>query len=383
MKWINFLHFYQPANSDAYLIKEATEKSYLFLLDFLEKNPRVRFTVNITGCLILRWRDLGYGDLIKRFKRLAKKGQIELTGSVAYHCLMPLTPAEEVRAQIKENDRILRENFGRRIDIKGFFMPEMAYSEESARMVRGMGFEWLILDEFILPAREEGGVVYRERGGLEVVFRDRGLSRDFVPKALFEKVADREESVIITATDAELYGLRYNDNKGYLRRLAVDKNISTGLISDMIKNSGDVRDVSLKQGNWESTKKELADNKPYYSWYDPENEIHIKLWEMADLAYNTVNNYKNDPNYDWARWHLVRGFASCTFWWASGKDFSYIYGPVAWSPDEIERGVNELVRSVRSLESPNTKEAKMNIEELNILAKEMIWKKHWRDYWNK
>lgn len=58
MKWINFLHIYQLSNADSYIIEEATEESYKHIVETLENNRHYRITMNITGCLVLRWRDL-------------------------------------------------------------------------------------------------------------------------------------------------------------------------------------------------------------------------------------------------------------------------------------------------------------------------------------
>ena len=81
MKWINFLHIYQLSNTDGYAIKEATEESYLRIIKGLEEHPNVNFTFNITGCLINRWHELGYGDLIKRIKALVKRKELSLLRS--------------------------------------------------------------------------------------------------------------------------------------------------------------------------------------------------------------------------------------------------------------------------------------------------------------
>ena len=62
--WINFLHIYQPINTDAYIIKEATDKSYWRIINALNEHPKINFTLNISGCLLLRWEELGYKKLI-------------------------------------------------------------------------------------------------------------------------------------------------------------------------------------------------------------------------------------------------------------------------------------------------------------------------------
>ena len=129
MLWINFLHFYQPANVDKKKVIEATTLSYERIIRGLEENSHIKFTLNITGCLLLRWdEELKRIDLIRRIKRLVLKKQIELVSSAAYHPLLPLIDEKQVIEQIKENEIILRKYFGEKIPLKGFFLPEMAYS---------------------------------------------------------------------------------------------------------------------------------------------------------------------------------------------------------------------------------------------------------------
>ena len=108
----------------------------------------------------------------------------------------------------------------------------------------------------------------------------------------------------------------------------------------------------------------------------------MKLWELANTSYDLIEKHKNDQNYVWAYWHLVRGLASCTFWWASAKDFR-LFGPISWSPDEIERGSNELIRAIRALDSEDTRKDKIEAEKLYISIKHKVWNKHWSYYWKK
>ena len=113
-------------------------------------------------------------------------------------------------------------------------------------------------------------------------------------------------------------------------------------------------------------------------WQDKKNKIHRSLWELADLAQAVIKKYEKDSNYHWARWHLVRGLASCTFWWASGRDMSHNFGAPAWSPDEVDRGINELVRAIRSLHDQTSRTTKIKAEKMQVAIKRLIWEKHWR-----
>lgn len=387
MLWINFLHCYQPVNTDAHVIKEATEKSYTRIIRALEQNINIKFTININGSLFLRWEELGYDWLIKSIKNLVKQGRIELTGSVCYHPLMPLIAGEEIERQIIENEEILRRHFGKNFSPKGFFMPEMAYSKIAAKIIKKFNYEWIILDEIAHLGKINGhdfDKVYKDNAsGLKVVFRNRKLSSSFVPNTLKKLIKDGVDYPIITATDGELYGLRHIDHNAEFEKIIKTETLETETISNFVKSKKDLIDVDIVDCSWESSEEELKNNKPYILWFDKDKEIQQKLWELANLSYRTVNRHKNDDNYYWARWHLVRGLASCTFWWASEKDFSNVFGPYAWSPDEIERGTNEFIRAVRALEDISTRKVKMETEELYIEIKKQIWEKHWSYHWKR
>jgi len=383
MKWINFLHFYQPVNTDAHIIKEATEMSYKRVINALKKNPHIKFTININGSLLIRWKELNYFDLIKDVDELIKSGQIDLTGTACYHPLLPLIPEKEAKRQIKENEELLKKFFSN-YKPRGFFLPEMAYSKSIAKLVKEMGYEWIILDEIAHTGelnKTDTEKIYEIKNiGLKVIYRSRKYSSSFVPNTI-AKLLDSNE-VIISATDGELYGLRHIDHAKEFEQLLENKGLITKTISSYIKENKELIETDPLDCSWESDEEELKISRPYNLWDNPDNKIHKKLWDLAMLSYNTTQKFKNDDNYVWARWHMVRGFASCTFWWASDKDFSYIFGPHAWNPDEIERGVNEFIRSIRAIEDAASRYTKLKAEKLFIEIKQMIWEKHWTRWKN-
>ena len=388
LTWINFLHIYQPINTDAHTIKEATDKSYWRIARALIEHPEIKFTLNISGCLFLRWKELGYQKLIEIFKKLSEKKQIEFTGSVAYHPLLPLIPKNEVVKQINENEKILKKYFGKNFFSKGFFLPEMAYSSSVAKIIKKHGYEWIILDEIAFDEKKQDkklNNIYKDKAsGLKVIFRSKKLSNTYVPKTVKKLLTTNKQKTIITGTDGELYGLRYLDQTAEFEKILNNKNLITKTISEFINEKElkeKIKKIKIRACNWESTEKELKEKKPYASWINKKNKIQNKLWDLANFAYKTLEKNKDDKNYYWARWHLVRGFASCSFWWASAKDFSYNYGPYAWNPDEIERGVNELIRAIRTLNNIKTRKTKIKAEKIYIKIEQLIWQNHWNYYW--
>ena len=137
--------------------------------------------------------------------------------------------------------------------------------------------------------------------------------------------------------------------------------------------------IKINNSNWESTKQEIKNNQPYALWQG-QNKLHEALWCLADTAQNILDKNIKDKNYQWARWHFARGLASCTFWWASGRDFRKVFGPIAWNPDEVEKNINELARAIRSLQSPKTKNDKITFEKLQNQTKALLWQIHWKKF---
>ena len=378
LKWINFLHLYQPVNSDAYKIEEALNLSYRRIFQALEDNRNIKFTFNISGGLISRLADLKEGrKLITKINKLINRGQVELVGSAAYHALLPLISEAEVINQIKEQELIIKKHFPQ-AKLKGFFLPEMAFSSKVAKIIKAQSYQWLILDEISYAGKEK--INYQETyldsfSNLKIIFRSRRFSNSYIPETV--ETLLNNDMVLITASDGELYGLRHHDLNGSLERVLKNSKIETKLISDFIKNFKNPKKINLRSSNWESTIDQLKARKPFYLWYNKDNEIQMKLWKLAQLSEKMINKYPKDINHSWARWHFVRGLASCTFWWASAYDFKHNFGPKAWSPDEIERGVDEFIRAIRSLENSTTLREKRSSEELLILIKRLVWLEHW------
>ncbi|MFZ4632001.1 MAG: hypothetical protein ACOYL8_02185 [Patescibacteria group bacterium] len=388
MLWLNFLHLYQPANTEFYNIRKALDKSYWRLLRLAEEHTDLKMTFNISGCLLERLEEAKETAFLDRLKFLVKKGRIELTGSAYYHGFLPLLPDIEVGRQIKENAKILKRIFGKNFKPNGFFLPEMAYSPSIARIVKRLGYQWIILDEIsysgLLKNKPDIKNLYiDEASGLKVIFRNREISSAYPPDKILSLA--KEKLTLLTATDAELYGLRHEDPTGEMEKIVKLKEIKTLSISSYFKKLENKKAIKIKihSSSWESTESELKVRRPYALWEDKNNKIQTYLWRLAKLALSLELKYKKDKNYYWYRWHLARGLASCTFWWASARDFSKMFGPYAWSPDDIERGLEDLIRSVRSINDLKTKKNKLEAEKYYLRIKKLIWETHWKKHWQK
>ncbi len=391
MLWLNFLHFYQPANAEFYNIRKALDKSYWRLLRLLEEHPDIKMTFNVSGCLLERLLEAKEKAFLERLKFLVKKGRVELTGSAYYHGFLPLLPEEEIIRQIKANEKMLRQVFGKSFKASGFFLPEMAYAPAVAKIIKRLGYQWLILDEIAYSGGEKirpdiKRLYIDEASGLKIIFRNREISSAYPPDKILALLKEKQAPLsVLTATDAELYGLRHEDPTGEMEKIVKNKEIKTMTLSAYLKQlpKASAQKIKVWPASWESTAKEVKAGQAYALWQDKNNKIQVLLWRLAKLALDLEKKYKKDKNYYWYRWHLARGLASCTFWWASARDFSKIFGPYAWSPDDIERGLEDLVRSIRSLNDPKTKKTKIEAEKYYLKIKKLIWEEHWKKHWKK
>ncbi|OGY92228.1 MAG: hypothetical protein A3B31_02465 [Candidatus Komeilibacteria bacterium RIFCSPLOWO2_01_FULL_53_11] len=382
IKWVNFIHIYQPPWQRPEVVRQVTDESYAFLVSCLKQFPSFRLTLNIVGTLLDQLAALGCHAILTDLKRLHERGQIELTGSSYSHAFLPMLPESEIMRQIELQEAALRRFFPKYKKI-GFFIPEMAYSHRVGESIKKAGYEWLILDPQSAKIAPDTNSKYIDRRtGLAVVFRNRKLSRTYPPEAIFNLLRQRsevqEDEIIITASDGELYGHFHKDWQDHLRKILRSPRIETLSVSDHLKTLKNVSPLYLQQASWETRSRQLRRNNAFSIWFNKNNPIHKRLWQLAYLAIASVAQQQHDPNFQWARRHLDNGLASCSWWWASEIKTS-VFAPIGWSPDEIERGATELIKSIRSLSKLGTRE-KMRAEKLFSDLMLSIWLKHWHTY---
>ena len=376
--WVNFLHIYQPPWQTVGVVQQVASQSYEYLISLFKKYPQYKATINISGCLLDMLSELR-PDLIKDLQVLVKRGQIELTGSSKFHALLPLLDTTEVVRQIMLHDEALNKYFPN-YKAQGFYLPEMAYSPSLAKIIKKLGYQWLILDPICSSEKIDHETLYTIKNvGLKVVFRDRVISKKYPAEEIFNKLEQNNgEELIISATDGEIYGHRHEDWQGHIEKVLTHRQVEIKTISQYLPGLQGQKNINLHSASWESSEKELKNNTPFLLWSDPKNKIHKDLWSLLDLASSLLKKYKKDPSFQWARMHLDAGSASCTFWWASARQPSD-FSPLTWHPDMIDNGVEELVRSIRSLEKATSQE-KMQAEKLYLNVKKNTWTTHWKKY---
>lgn len=376
--WVNFLHIYQPPWQEEGIVHQTARESYDYLFTLLSKYPNFTFTLNISGSLIEQLHTLEPAILAK-LQQAVKNKRLELTGSACYHPILPLLPEQEVVRQIKLNQDILFKYF--KIKAQGFYLPEMAYSLKTAKIIKKLGFTWLILDPISTTIKIKTDILYQLKNlGLKLIFRDRVYSQNYPAEIIYQKFHGKKniKETIITATDGEMYGHKHEDWQGHLEKIFLNKDLQILTVSQYLKTLKQQEFISLRDSSWETSLKDLKQNMPFALWQNPKNPIHQALWRLTNFSISLVKKYPKDKNYTWARSHLDRGLSSCTFWWASAKKVG-IFSTLAWHPDMVDKGIEELVISVRALKTASAKE-KIQAERYYAKAKRLIWEIHWRKY---
>jgi len=374
--WANFFHIYQPPNWSFHIINKVARESYRPLLKSLLRNKNIKITLNVSGSLTEQLYKHGHADIIKNIKKLVQKKQIEMTGTAMYHPLLPLIPEQEVIRQIKLNNIINKKYFGKAYQPRGFFPPEMAYSNTLGKTVKKMGFKWIIVDEIAAYGRLgrlDFNKKYALKNGLSVVFRNRMVSDYISFRSKLNQTSGfwqeinrdgRSNNFLITAMDGENLGHHRKNLDKFWYQLVTDSNVNATTISDLLGRYKKRQTKVPKKSSWSSREQEIKTGIPYVLWQDSKNPIHAAQWLLTNEIIKLVNKNQGHKNYKEARPLLDKRLASDQYWWASAKPW--------WSLQIIKKKTLELL-AISTLLQPNNREIKKIANKIITLAQN--WQK--------
>jgi len=350
--WANFIHIYQPPTQTEAIVRRVTEECYRTLVRVLEEAPQAKITLNINAVLTEQLNRYGFMDVIEGLKRLAERGQIELTGSAMYHPILPLIPKEEVVRQIELNTEVNRGYFGEVYRPHGFFPPEMCYSAEVAKIVAELGFRWIVIDEIafggkIGQVRNDTIYTLKECSDLVVFFKERPFSAGITygkyptAKPFLETLKDRlaTQTYLLTGTDGEVYGHHRPGQERLLKEVFQAKEPRTCTISELLEVFKKRQEVNPLPSSWSTWEDEMSKGIPYPQWDYTGHELHRLQWQLTHLAMELVKAVPHEATgYEEARHLLDEGLHSCQYWWASCRPW--------WDTGMIEWGARKLFDAV-------------------------------------
>ncbi len=356
--WAQLLHFYQPPTQVHSIIRKVADESYRPLLRVLHEHPNARVAVNMQGILTELLLEHGLADIVDSLRELAEKGQVEFVGSGKYHPILPLIPAGERARAIEENDEMNGRAFGDAWKPRGFFPPEMCFSEDITPAIHAAGHHWLIISGVACPVAWPIDVVHRVEAGagsLAVLFRDDVRSnrisfRQTDPARFLEdlsRVGGASEAYVVTAMDAETFGHHITAwEREFLAEtfncLASQKGrggsrVKMVLPSELVALYPAGETVRPHASSWSTSNDDIAAHDPFPLWKSPGNPLHAMQWEYVEhCAYllTVARRYATTEEArefaDIAGDQFQPGLHSCQFWWASRRPM--------WSVTMIHRG---------------------------------------------
>lgn len=365
MIWAPVLHLYQPPTQFPKILKQIVGESYAPLIALLERNAQAKLTVNICASLTEQLQEWGYDDLLRRLRRLAERGQVELLGSAAYHPLLPRLPFSEIARQVRLNEKINRKFLGEVYKPRGFFPPELGYSREVGDALVDLGYEWVLVECCSCPHEpvRYDRIYQLPNEKLSVFFRNKDLSLAIAfgrvktagEFAALSRNLLQEEEFILTAMDGETFGHHWKSSFPLLEGLYEEFESVT--VSELLALFPKREKTEPMESTWAASYEECKLGQIYPRWDNPGSPLHPKQWELFNLALAVVKRARNGGK---ARKILDKAVHSDQFWWAS-------HNPI-WYPKMVERGTALLVQAIA--QTPGVK--KEEVKRAENLQKEIL-----------
>ena len=353
--WVQILHFYQPPGQTHEILRKVADESYRPVVRVLLEQPTARVAINMNAVLSEMLVEHGYHDVIDGLKTLQGRGQIEFLGSGRYHPIFPLVAARDRNRAMAENAEANRAVFGEGYAPRGFFPPELAYSQDILPAIRATGHDWVLLSGVANPGEWQTTRVPRARcngAQIAVLFRDdvRSNRISFREVNAVSWVADLERvgadgfaHYVVTGMDGETFG---HHIRGWETEFlaaayaatAASKSVHMLLPSELLDTfpAGDL--VEPFASSWSTSREDIAGGDPFPLWKSPGNRLHALQWELVDhcetltaMANRHSREGDSAKDAELAGLLLQPALHSCQFWWASKRPW--------WDVTMIRRGL--------------------------------------------
>ncbi len=256
----------------------------------------------------------------------------------------------------------------------------MAYSFKVAKILKKLGYQWIVLDEIAIPKKniQNKNNFYQIKGlnDFYVFFRNRKISNLFFTGKIknsndfFEilKKTNLKNNALITALDGENLGHHQLKMAEIWQEILNSKKLQTITYSEYLDRflSLPSNIIEPRECSWASEKSELKKGIPFALWNNPNNEIHQLQWKLSKLAIKIVfqlkQKHSHNLKYENIRKELDQALFSCQYWWANYN--------IHWSFGMIKKGAGKLLKVIQMANDLNSAQKAKNLyNKIIFLAK--------------
>ena len=137
-------HNHQPVGNFENVFAEAYERSYLPLVEVLERHPKIGVGMHFTGCL-RDWILQHHPDLYQRAQVLVERGQLEILGGAYYEPILVMLSDDDKIGQMKLLSESVESDFG--IRPSGMWLAERVWEPSLARPIAQAGLRYAVVDD--------------------------------------------------------------------------------------------------------------------------------------------------------------------------------------------------------------------------------------------
>lgn len=301
---VNFLfalHFHQPHGQLKWVSERIFENSYKMLLEVFKKYSDLKFTVHISGPLLLYLRD-NHQDWLEEMLKLGDLGTLEFMGGTISEAILPLVPGSDRIEQIVRYFELFEEISG--VKPRGFWLPERAWEPWLPQVLASAGVEYTLVDDAVLvktgyPRELSQYSWIVEDGGLavKVLFIDEKIRYILPwekPQVVVDYLASRRgdpSAVVVWGSDAEKFGEWMSSDASrawleeFLEKLRHDERIRLVHPSEYLREHGVRGYLYLDSGSYD---KMMEWSRGFirnflYKYAESKNMYHKALWVKRKL----------------------------------------------------------------------------------------------------
>ncbi len=144
MNLIFVVHNHQPVGNFGHIFETAYERSYKPFIDILEKFPKIRIGLHISGP-VYEWIVENRPEFIDRLKIFCEEGRIEMLSGGFYEPMLSILSKEDIYGQIRMMNEFLYDKFGQKP--RGMWLTERIWEPALPAFLESTGIEYTLVDD--------------------------------------------------------------------------------------------------------------------------------------------------------------------------------------------------------------------------------------------